>query len=65
MNYLKYLFLLLIPISMTAQQEKQLLPVDWKAIQKEVKENPEHVKGLVYFFGKYNLFFKSDKIICK
>ena len=47
MNYIKYLFLLLIPISMTAQQEKQLLPVDWKAIQKEVKENPEHVKGLV------------------
>ena len=29
------------------------------------RHNWEHIKGLVYFFGKYNLFFKSDKIICK
>ena len=29
------------------------------------KHNWEHLKGLTYFFGKYGLFFSSDKIICK
>lgn len=46
-HLLTFILLMLIPISMIAQQERQLLPVDWKAIQKEVKKNPEHVKGLV------------------
>ena len=29
------------------------------------RHNWEHLKGLTYFFGKYGLFFSSDKIICK
>lgn len=29
------------------------------------KHNWEHIKGLVYFFRKYGLFFNSRKIICK
>ena len=29
------------------------------------KHNWEHIKGLVYFFNKYGLFFDSDKINCK
>ena len=29
------------------------------------KHNWEHLKGLLYFFRKYGLFFKSDKIVCK
>lgn len=29
------------------------------------RHNWEHLKGLVYFFKKYGLFFSSDKIICK
>ena len=29
------------------------------------KHNWEHLKGLMYFFNKYGLFFSSDKIICK
>lgn len=28
-------------------QERELLPVDWNLIRKEVKENPQHVKDLV------------------
>ena len=26
------------------------------------KHNWEHLKGLIYFFGKYSLFWNSDKI---
>lgn len=29
------------------------------------RHNWEHVKGLVYFFRKYGLFFSSGKIVCK
>lgn len=29
------------------------------------KHNFEHIRGLVYFFRKYGLFFSADKIICK
>ena len=29
------------------------------------RHNFEHLKGLLYFFGKYGLFFSSDKIVCK
>lgn len=29
------------------------------------KHNWEHLKGLIYFFRKYGLFFNSDKIVCK
>ncbi len=29
------------------------------------RHNWEHIKGLIYFFRKYRLFFNSDNIICK
>lgn len=29
------------------------------------RHNWEHIKGLVYFFGKYHLFTSSERIICK
>lgn len=29
------------------------------------RHNWEHLKGLIYFFSKYDLFFSSEKIICK
>ena len=29
------------------------------------RHNWEHLKGLIYFFNKYKLFFSSDKIICR
>ncbi len=29
------------------------------------KHNWEHIKGLIYFFRKYNLFGNTEKIICK
>lgn len=29
------------------------------------RHNWEHIKGLLYFFGKYSLFFSNKKIVCK
>ncbi len=29
------------------------------------RHNWEHIKGLIYFFNKYGLFFSSERIICK
>ena len=40
-------FFLLATMCMNAQEERTLMPVDWQAIKKEVKENPVHVKQLV------------------
>lgn len=36
-------------------QERELLPVDWKQIRNEVKENPQHVKDLVTRLSAENL----------
>lgn len=36
-------------------QERELLPVDWESIRKEVKDNPQHVKNLVERLSAANL----------
>ena len=39
--------LLCIPLCLSAQQERELMPVNWKTVEKEAKKNPEHIKELV------------------
>ena len=40
------LCMLLLATNIVAQ-ERELLPVDWQLIRKEVKDNPQHIKDLV------------------
>ena len=49
MKKLKLTLILLsfLPLWMNAQEEKEILPVNWEEIKKEVKTNPKHVKELV------------------
>ena len=41
------MILFCLPDCMTAQIERDFLPVEWKTIAKKVKKDPEYVKGLV------------------
>ena len=41
------MMLFCLPVCMTAQMEREFLPVEWKTIEKKVKKDPEYVKGLV------------------
>ena len=42
-----FILFILFPMCMTAQQERESLPVDWKAIGQEAKDNPDRIKELV------------------
>lgn len=42
-----FAFFLLMPASIQAQGEREIIPVDWKEVQKVAEENPQQIKQLV------------------
>lgn len=49
MRHLLFVFVifLLMPASIQAQGEREIIPVDWKEVQKVAEENPQQIKQLV------------------
>ena len=48
------LILLLTSLKLSAQTERTLTPVNWKKIEAEAKDNPQHIKTLMGYFMKVN-----------
>lgn len=46
------LILLLTSLKLSAQTERTLTPVNWKKIEAEAKDNPQHIKTLMGYFMK-------------
>ena len=57
MRQLFFLFVLflLMPVSLQAQEERVIIPVDWKEVKEVAEKDPERIKGLVARLSANNI----------
>ena len=42
-----FMFFLLMPLTIQAQEEREIIPVDWKEVKKVAEQDPQRIKDLV------------------